>query len=86
MEKGENAGYPHFLLFPLCFQNSSFSRSLKGRIVWKRVNSNIDAFNPFPNKPWFLAPLDEGQRAIVMALCPPCVRPFVRACVRKLFL
>ena len=38
----------------------------------------------------FLAPLAEGQRAIVMALCPSCVRPFVRpsmrACVRKLFL
>ena len=26
----------------------------------------------------FLAPLAEGQRAIVMALCPSCVRPFVR--------
>ena len=23
--------------------------------------------NPFPNKAWFLAPLAEGQRAIVMA-------------------
>ena len=34
----------------------------------------------------FLAPLAKGQRAIVMALCPSCVRPFVRACVRKLFL
>ena len=34
----------------------------------------------------FLAPLAEGQRAIVMALCPSCVHPFVRACVRKLFL
>ena len=38
----------------------------------------------------FLAPLAEGQRAIVMALCPSCVRPSarssVRACVRKLFL
>ena len=34
----------------------------------------------------FLAPLAEGQRAIVMALCPSSVRPFVRACVRKLFL
>ena len=46
----------------------------------------------------FLAPLAECQRAIVMALCPSCVRPLVRssvrpsvrpsvcACVRKLFL
>ena len=30
----------------------------------------------------FLAPLAEGQRAIVMALCPSCVRPSVRSCVR----
>ena len=41
--------------------------------------------------PWFLAPLAEGQRAIVMAWgrrasVRPSVRPFVRACVRKLFL
>ena len=26
--KGENAGYQHFLLFPKCFQKSSFSRLL----------------------------------------------------------
>ena len=30
----------------------------------------------------FLAPLAKGQRAIVMALCPLCVRPFVCLCVR----
>ena len=24
--KGENAGYQHFLLFPQCFQNPTFSR------------------------------------------------------------
>ena len=35
----------------------------------------------------FLAPLAEGQRAIVMAWGRRAsVRPFVRACVRKLFL
>ena len=34
----------------------------------------------------FLAPLAEGQWVIVMALCPLCVRLFVYACVRKLFL
>ena len=28
-EKGENAGYQHFLLFPKCFQKPSFSGSLK---------------------------------------------------------
>ena len=31
--KGENAGYQHFLLYPLCFQKASFSRSLKVGIV-----------------------------------------------------
>ena len=38
--------------------------------------------NSFPNKTWFLAPLAEGQQAIVMALCPSCVRLSVRPCVR----
>ena len=37
MGKGENAGYQHFLLFPLCFQKASFSGSLKVGIVWIRV-------------------------------------------------
>ena len=36
---------------------------------------------PFDQIQPFLAPLAEGQRAIVMALCPSCVR----SCVRKLF-
>ena len=31
MGKGENAGNQHFLLFPPCFQQASFSRSLKVR-------------------------------------------------------
>ena len=43
VEKGENAGYKHFLLFPQCFQKLSVSGSLKIRIVWYRVNS-------FPSK------------------------------------
>ena len=30
----ENAVYQHFLLFPQCFQNPSFSESLKVGIVW----------------------------------------------------
>ena len=34
VEKGENAGYQHFLLFPQCFQKPSFSGSLKVGIVW----------------------------------------------------
>ena len=32
--KGENAGHQHFLLFPQCFQNLSFSGSLNVGIVW----------------------------------------------------
>ena len=34
VEKGENAGYQHFLLFPQCFQKPSVSGSLKVGIVW----------------------------------------------------
>ena len=34
VEKGVNAGYQHFLLFPQCFQKSSSSGSLKVGIVW----------------------------------------------------
>ena len=32
--KGENAGYQHFLLFPICFQKPFSSGSLKIGIVW----------------------------------------------------
>ena len=32
--KGENAGYQHFLLFPQCFQKTSFSELLNVVIVW----------------------------------------------------
>ena len=31
---GENAGFQHFLLLPLCFQKPSFSGLLKVGIVW----------------------------------------------------
>ena len=34
VEKGENAGYQHFLLFPQYFPKPSFSESLKVGIVW----------------------------------------------------
>ena len=34
VEKGENAGYQHFLLFPQLFQKVSFSGSLKVQIMW----------------------------------------------------
>ena len=39
--KGENAGYQHFLLFPQCFQEVSCARSLKVRIVLKRIKYGI---------------------------------------------
>ena len=31
VEKGENAGYQHFLLFPQCFLKGSFDRVVKNR-------------------------------------------------------
>ena len=34
VDKGENAGYQHFLLFPLCFQKASPIGLLKFWIVW----------------------------------------------------
>ena len=39
VEKGENAGYQHFLLFPQCFQKASLSGSLKVGIMRKKVKS-----------------------------------------------
>ena len=34
VEKGENAGYQHFLLFPTTFSKGIFLRVVKVRIVW----------------------------------------------------
>ena len=34
VEKGENIGYQHFLLFPQCFHKPSLSGLLKVVIVW----------------------------------------------------
>ena len=34
VEKGENAGYQHFLLCPQCFQRAAFQGCLKPGIVW----------------------------------------------------
>ena len=39
--KEENAGYQHFLLFPLCFPNLSSLELLKVQTVWKRINQNF---------------------------------------------
>ena len=38
MGKGENTDNQHFLLFPQCFQNTSFLRALNGGIVRIKVN------------------------------------------------
>ena len=34
VEKGENAGNQHFLLFPQCFQRAFYPGSLKVGMVW----------------------------------------------------
>ena len=34
VDKGENAGYQHFHLYPPCFQKASFSWPLKVDTVW----------------------------------------------------
>ena len=34
VQKGEYAGYQHFLIFPQCFQKFSFSGLLKVGLVW----------------------------------------------------
>ena len=49
--KGKNAGYQHFLFFLQCFQKTPFSRSLKVRIIWKRVKGICYAtpFSTWPN-------------------------------------
>ena len=36
--EGENAGYQHFLLFPLCFQKLPFPEVLKVGVAWWRIN------------------------------------------------
>ena len=46
VEKGENAGYQHFLLFPQCFRMPFLSGLLKLEIVWKRVNMQIGLNQP----------------------------------------
>ena len=46
VEKVENASYQHFLLFPQCFQEPSFSRSLKVWILWFTVNAVATTIYP----------------------------------------
>ena len=52
----------------------AFDNTQLVRVISSRSRSNI--------KDTFLAPLAEGQRAIVIALCPLCVHPSVRMCLR----
>ena len=40
--KGENGGNQHFLLFPVCFLKTSFSRVLKLRFVWCMVKTFLE--------------------------------------------
>ena len=40
VEKGEIAGYQHFLLFPQCFEMASFTDRSKGVIVWEWVRAS----------------------------------------------
>ena len=41
VEKGENAGYQHFLLFSQCFQRAFYPGPLKVRTVWERVTGKF---------------------------------------------
>ena len=83
--KGENAGNQHFLLFPKCFLPYE-NQIIIIQAISKQFSANV--FNLDVSD--FLAPLTEGQRAIVMALCPlsvrPPIHPFVCAYILKFFL
>ena len=43
VERGEYAGYQHFLLFPQCFKDGSFSGSLKSRCCGKGLKHLCNA-------------------------------------------
>ena len=43
-EKGENAVYQHFLLFPQCFQKATSAGLLAFRIVYERAMTQIPIF------------------------------------------
>ena len=65
---------------------SSLKKMVKLKVFVLEVCGKQVSFNPFPNKPCFLAPLAKGQRAIVIALClSSSIRLFVHVCIRKLF-
>ena len=76
VEKGENAGYQHSLLFPQCFQKAFSSGLEKDRIV------GLLRFNPFPSKPLFLGACNESLLKTLWEketlLIPQCFRPIQR--------
>ena len=68
---------------------TQWERSLL-KTLWEKEKFLVRAISPFPTmfsslsdrNYNFLAPLAEGQRAIVMALCPSCAPQFIRLSVR----
>ena len=57
VEKGENAAYQHFLLFPQCFERASFTDTSKGVTSFPDTSKSVTVrewVTPFPNKPWLL--------------------------------
>ena len=65
---------------------SVFAFQTKARLCFDVAGSADENRSPLVVRFFFLSPLAKGQRAIVMALCPSCVRlsvrPPVSACVR----
>ena len=53
VEKGENAGDQHFLIFPQCFQKSACLRWLKARIVSHRVKMLLEKLKHFTKRQSF---------------------------------
>ena len=74
--KGLKAG----LTFSYIYTHFHIEENFFWKTLWRKVKLLI--MSNFA----FLAQLAEGQRAIVMVLCPSCICPFVLACVHKLFI
>ena len=51
VEKGENAGNQHFLLFPQCFQEALPARVSKVIIMWKKDNLKVVDEDKYMYKP-----------------------------------
>ena len=59
MEKGENAGYQHFLLFAQCFKKASFPDMPKEVIVWEWVKVMNTPSTSLPNICSLLLSIDQ---------------------------